>query len=446
MEISRYTFLFDSNNKEFYIYNSLSNALIELDETSYRYLDSAKKNHTTIRQSDLDKTLYDVLTNKKFITDNNVDDFLLYKSIITRQRANDNSMHLTIAPTMDCCFRCHYCFEKYKEPGVMSEIVMDSIVKYLNSLPSKPDVSITWFGGEPLMAIEQIEKLYNKIESNYKKPNKSNIITTGIHINKDVITILRKVGITSMQITLDGLKETHNKVKYTQECKDAFSKVLDNVDLVMSQAPEINVVFRINTTKLNMNEYVPLYTQLVNRYKQYQNYGISPGIVMERGACQIKGADKSIFFTPKENAHFNLDLYHKHHIYTAFMRYPSRFFLECGMRNNLTIAFDPSGYAYKCWELIGNKKYAIGKLTDDGKLEIINSVHYNRQMYGADPLEDPVCRKCKYLPICNGGCPIQRIENCFENKKNNVCTLYKGYMEEFLKIHMEIKRLKNSKK
>lgn len=110
------------------------------------------------------------------------------------------------------------------------------------------------------------------------------------------------------------------------------------------------------------------------------------------------------------------------------------------MRNVLCMAFDPEGYVYKCWELIGNKEYAVGKLSGEGKLEITNSVNYNRQMYGADPLADPACIKCKYLPICNGGCPIQRIENSFENKRNNVCTFYKGHMEDFLKIHLDLKK------
>src|SRR5699024_7593833 len=35
MKISKYTFLFDHANKEYYTYNTLSNALIEIDETSY---------------------------------------------------------------------------------------------------------------------------------------------------------------------------------------------------------------------------------------------------------------------------------------------------------------------------------------------------------------------------------------------------------------------------
>lgn len=107
MKTSMYTFLFDCDGSEFYIYNSLSNALVELDDSSYRYLSDAQKNLTEIDKSVFDPELWEVLETKKFITENDQDDFLLYKSVISLQRSGTNNMHLTIAPTMDCCFRCH---------------------------------------------------------------------------------------------------------------------------------------------------------------------------------------------------------------------------------------------------------------------------------------------------------------------------------------------------
>lgn len=112
----------------------------------------------------------------------------------------------------------------------------------------------------------------------------------------------------------------------------------------------------------------------------------------------------------------------------------------CAIRNEMAIAFDPEGYAYKCWEVIGNKEYAIGKLNDDGILTDINQTILNRQLYGADTFDDPICSQCKYLPICNGGCPIQRIENKFEGGHNDCCSHYKGFMPDFLKIHIARKK------
>ena len=104
----------------------------------------------------------------------------------------------------------------------------------------------------------------------------------------------------------------------------------------------------------------------------------------------------------------------------------------------MSIAFDPQGYAYKCWEVIGNRKHAFARLNQNGLFEEFNEVILNRHLFGADPLEDPKCSQCAYLPICNGGCPIQRIQNVFECRKNCTCTHFKGHMADFLKIHLRL--------
>lgn len=436
MKISKYTFFFDTENSEYYIYSTLSNALVEIDEDSYQYLLKAKKSKLDIAESEVGDELYDILVLKKFITENDFDSFLFYKSILTQQRANQSHMHLTIAPTMDCCFRCHYCFEEYKEKNYMSEEVMDSIIKYLNSLPSKPKLKLTWFGGEPLMALTQMEQFYKKLVINYKKPTISDIITTGYHIDENAIRIMNDLDIKQIQITLDGLRDTHNNIKAI-DGTDVFNTVLDNIELLF-RTSDIHVVFRINLTKQNAHEYVELYNYLLDRFKHFKNKGIAPGFVMDRNG-EISKDNKTLLFTPNSVSKFVLDLHNKHQIHTPFLRYPSRFFIECAIKNVMSMSFDPDGYAYKCWEIIGNKKYAIGNLNEDGKLEKINQTMYNRHLYGADPLEDPICSKCKYLPVCNGGCPIQRIENAFEGGKNNCCTFYKGKIEEFLKIHLKLK-------
>lgn len=292
--------------------------------------------------------------------------------------------------------------------------------------------------GEPLMALSQMEQFYTKLETGYKKPMHSNIITTGYHIDENAVRIMQNIGVNQVQITLDGLKETHNRVKETSGCDDVFNKVLDNVELLL-RSSDIHIVFRINLTEQNKHEYIELYDYLLKRFQGFKRIGISPGIVMDRGTCDSLNEDKTLFFTHEKATQFVMDLYSKHQIYTSFLRYPSRFFNECAIKNVMSMSFDPEGYAYKCWEVIGNKKYAIGKLDEEGKLRNINQTIYNRHLYGADPLEDPICSKCKYLPVCNGGCPIQRLENVFEGKKNDICTFYKGKMEEFLKIHLKLK-------
>lgn len=435
MKISNYTFLFKFDNR-CYIYNSLSNALIETDSEGYSILSELEKSGKNFDETIVfGKEFSELLKQKHIITDNDTDDFLIYKSYITKMRNQREGMHLTLAPTMECRFKCHYCFEKQKKEGKMSAEVIDSIIKYILKNKYLQNINVTWFGGEPLMAIEQIEEFYDKFIAQWgEKGYSSDIITTGYHINENVINILKKVKISSMQITLDGLKETHNKIKHLDECPDVFNKILDNINLICELAPEISIVIRVNLTTENSHEYVELYKLLYERFgKKRKNISVAPAFVLNRGGCR-KEQDK-IFFTHATRSKYVLNL-PSHNLDSPFLHYPKPFFIECAIRNENAISFDPDGYAYKCWEMIGNEKYAVWKLDNNGSPANINTITLNRQLYGADPLYDPKCSKCKYQPLCSGGCPIQKIENEFEGKNNNLCCLYKGYLDKFMKIHI----------
>ncbi|GHV16650.1 radical SAM/SPASM domain Clo7bot peptide maturase [Bacteroidia bacterium] len=440
MKISRYTFLFHINNINFFVYNSLSNALVEIDKQSYFDL---KENENNIEASNivLDEELYNTLLENGIVTKNDEDDYLKYKAIIKKMREQTKFLHLTLAPTMDCCFNCFYCFEKYKDKKYMTSEIIDSIIKYINAQNCIEIIKLTWFGGEPLMGLKEMIEFNEKLSKTWTKTIDYDIITTGYHIDKNVIEILKKIGISSMQITIDGTKETHNQIKFLPDSEDVFSKVWNNIKLLYELAPDIKVTIRVNLTKKNAHEYEQLLELFRKTFIPQKNITISPSFVIDRGTIECKSGDSpaSTLFNHNERSKHMLMLAHKG-IKTPYVRYPNRQFGECAIRNNVAISFDPEGYAYKCWEVIGNKKYAIGRLNSEGELTEFNETNINRQLYGADPLEDAICVKCKYLPICGGGCPIQRIQNKFENGGNNPCIYYKGYLPEFLKFYIEQNR------
>ena len=95
MKISIYTFLFKIDDR-FYIYNSLSNALIEIEKNIFTILLTHKKEHSLLNKEDLNcDELYQILKEKHIITENDQDEFLFYKSIIQEDRKSTrlNSSH-----------------------------------------------------------------------------------------------------------------------------------------------------------------------------------------------------------------------------------------------------------------------------------------------------------------------------------------------------------------
>ena len=286
------------------------------------------------------------------------------------------------------------------------------------------------------MAIDKMQQFYRKFRPTFKGKFSSDVITTAFHIDERVIEILKEIEVTNMQITLDGTEKTHNTIKFTDGCDNPFQKVISNIDLLAEKFPELHIVVRVNITKKNATEYVELNNFIVNRY-QGKNIYISPSIVMNR----TNDETMCDLFNHSEFSKFSFDLWQNNRIVSAWLMYKDKVHPECAIRSKSAIAIDPEGYAYQCWENIGNKKYTIGKLDKNGNLTEINQKVLNRNLYGADPLGDKQCQKCSYLPMCGGGCSFQRIENEFEGAHNEVCTTYKNYISEWLTTYLELKKL-----
>ena len=68
------------------------------------------------------------------------------------QALSSTSLHLVVLPTEACNFRCFYCYEDFKLAR-MREDVVRGLERLLEArAPSLEHLSISWFGGEPLLA------------------------------------------------------------------------------------------------------------------------------------------------------------------------------------------------------------------------------------------------------------------------------------------------------
>ena len=341
MKISMYTFLFEIDSK-FYAYNTLSNALIKIAEDTYKILLVNKNRHTPLQEKDLGcDELYQTLIENHMITENDRDEFLLYKSIILAGRSI-NILNLTIAPTMDCNYSCSYCFENCKRNIYMTEKVISSIIKFIEQYENIKNIHVVWFGGEPLLGIKQIESLYRKMILIPDKNYSFSIISNGFLISPDIIKLFKEMKLQHIQITLDGLKETHNKIKFTKNENDTFSRTIKNIDLLASSAPEIRISIRVNMNKENSSEFITLYSFILQRYKSNPLIGIYPAFITSTSSKSSSSC--SLLFNRQEKSEFIQQLYYDRGIVTNLCGYPDSSFTECSIRNKHTFTIDPEGY------------------------------------------------------------------------------------------------------
>jgi len=431
MKISKYTKLINDKDR-YFVYNSLSNYLGQIEEELYALLVQKQKENNHLSNDELDAESMALLMNKNIITENDDDDILKYAAAIKGRRNIVNSLSLTIAPTMDCNLSCPYCFET-KEKGKMDDTTIENIIEFIKKQSHLNSVNITWFGGEPLLCPDVIEKISDGLAAACTIPISAKVITNGYFLNEKTITLLEKSKVNSIQLTIDGMPETHNKVKFTKTDKDTFRTVINNIDVFAQLNPSITLAVRVNIDKNNLKEFYKLHDFFADRYKGNKNIFLVPAFITAttkntcKDSCLISNAEKFSVYKDFFQIMNNVNLI-----------YPNNSIHECAARNPSTWAIAPNGDLYKCWEIIGNRKYKIGELTKEG-IKITDHKQNHRYLYGADPFEEESCKECFSFPICNGGCPHKRIENKFNNQDFDLCTHFKENIDDYLLLRLDAK-------
>lgn len=208
MILSIYTYLFQRGNR-YYLFNSESLFFSEISKELY----AALKGYGWQK---LPEDVVEELRVKKVIVPKE-EKYTFYYDSLTRflnDAYGSDVMSLIIAPTTHCNFNCQYCFEPKKHPKYISGDVEDAIISYLNNQIHIKNLSLTWYGGEPLLMTDSIRRLHDRIlKETDKKIAYHEVITNGYLIDDKVISIFRDMKLNSIQITLDGTRDTHNRTR-----------------------------------------------------------------------------------------------------------------------------------------------------------------------------------------------------------------------------------------
>lgn len=97
----------------------------------------------------------------------------------------------------------------------MSDAVIENIILFIKRYKHLEYLYITWYGGEPLMAIDIIEKILNRISIEIPNIKISHhfLVTNGYLINEKMLSLFSKYPLNSIQITLDGNKPRHDNLR-----------------------------------------------------------------------------------------------------------------------------------------------------------------------------------------------------------------------------------------
>ena len=345
--------------------------------------------------------------------------------------ASARGLGLTICPTMGCNFNCPYCFEDHFA-GKMSADVQDDVValaeRMLDASGTK-DVSVTWFGGEPLLAPDVIESLTQRLAAlahDRGGEYDAGIVTNGYLLDKANVALLERCHVATCQITIDGMGATHDATRRLANGGPTFDRITGNLR-------NLKIPFRVNIrhnvhegNRAEMDKLKAFIDELAeesgNRLSYYPAPVTGSTVADERGEqvrllCEADESEVSIY---QESQRFHVGRGH-----------------YCGAHSIWAIGIDEKGNLQKCWEAVDKPHLSFGTAHDWDPVNPLASASKpdNLTMYlnTAGPVPDEECRDCVWLPLCVGGCPHKRL---FYGRR---CVSFKDDPERYvLALHARI--------
>lgn len=370
------------------------------DKTLFVKKGLLKKNDLLLHET----ALYEVLQKNGFILDEDIDELNIYKKNVVEIEDDKNSYHLLINPTVDCNFSCWYCYEKHVR-SQMTEDVLNKVMLCIDKiLEQRKLLQISFFGGEPLMffrqviipLLEHVKAMSNLTECSYFV----NMTSNGFLFNEERIKTLKQYNFNGVQITLDGDRTHHNKVRYNKNGIGSYDKIILNIkDLVKNKIP---VTLRINCTHENINslsEIASSFDDLNQLDKYYLRIDLQVVWQEVKQDCLVELMDNII------------DSFYNKGILATKMSF--RDFCYADKRNSCLINYN--GDIFKCTAIDFENTPRDGYLKDDGSI-IWENDSLERRI--SSKFRNKPCLSCRILPLCHGGCSkftLRDSEYCLYN-------------------------------
>jgi len=179
------------------------------------------------------------------------------KRIGSKDRKSKKYFTLQWHVTAKCPNACAHCYLKNESKEYKSEIrnelSFEDCIKVIDDFYSMTKswnvgARINFTGGDPLLK----EGIFDLMKYANSKGIAIGILGNGEYLNEDTVFRLKEAGVLDYQVSLDGMEETHDKLRY----RGSFKETLRGIKL-LNQAGIISVVM-FTLSRKNMDDLIPL--------------------------------------------------------------------------------------------------------------------------------------------------------------------------------------------
>ena len=386
-----------SENEGNYYFNTLSGAIVSLDKETEEYI-----NKTPLDNYIEEQPWFEYLSNKGFIVPENLNEYERIQSYKDELLHSPHSQRASfvIALTTACNYQCTYCYEEGCEKIQMSSVTAQNVARFIEEKCSAnlllKEITVTWFGGEPLLNMEAIQTIGDELLKFCDSKGygfSTNIITNGYLLSEKTLDDLLIYNLKSIQITFDGTKEFYDRYKKPVDAK-AYDIVFDNV---IRASHRCHVVIRLNCLKDNYSSVKDLCREFVGSDANIKNMSFSLARVIDANDPNCISNEEYSDYR-RDFIEFLADLKLEFMV-KKFL--PSPHAIPCGLMQKTNYVIDSSGLLYKCEHFVGKPSFSIGNVVEGELYPSIKRKFIETPMYEK-------CSTCPIYPVCRGGCSQKR--------------------------------------
>lgn len=423
----------DSTTGSWIYTNLANNRLLEVSDADHkileRILDHPDDEFTTNDPFLLG--LKEVLIRSHFLVEATTNEISRLERLYELRKSGADVAGFSIVLTRECNLRCVYCNQEHSaiRLGTEDEKAIMALIDRTTRKAKK--LSITWWGGEPLIASDQIDTLSAKMIAICESRGvdfHGAISTNGVLLSGSICEMLHRNKISKLQVTLDGPQRHHDGQRPHVSGRGSYHHIIRGLrNLTESHSAQKELV----TIRVNISSFSPtdpreweIFFDDISPFSDTIQLIFTPVIPTFR-FDESKTVRGKLFESRVSQLEQHAS---KRGIALANVGLLNRVAAPyCTAVTDSNWFILPGGGLAKCTTAFDDPRDSCGRVNGDGSLTFTRRAE---EWITFSPFKEERCRKCGFLPICMGGCPLMSFEGNSDNRCHIRNSVYRHILND----------------
>ncbi|MBI3831960.1 MAG: radical SAM protein [Planctomycetes bacterium] len=314
-------------------------------------------------------------------------------------------MELTLVLTHACNLGCPYCYMGRKFGRRMPQEIAEKSLRWtFDRLQPGDELQVGYFGGEPLMAWDLLQKYHLRAMELAKEKGLRKLVgavtTNATLLDEAKMNWMVEHGVV-IAVSLDGIQETHDATRPFVNGKSSFEATLRGLKIALARAPLTEVICVIDPTTVG---------RMAESARFILDQGVRVLSLSMNYAANWDEASLAVYEREIEKVgdEFERRFRAGEDIYIASIDSKIAGRLKGGLKDCDRCSFGvgevavaPSGNMYPCERLVGednDPKWVIGHIDRGVDMPKLSGINHRRVTL------DPTCQACAIKDRCMNTC------------------------------------------